>query len=131
MTRILIIFALLFAAPAAAQAQIIDSGNLSGALGKGDMVLDRFGNPAVGLRAQRESLVCAPVRAAILEGRVQVYDLTAEETEALLNVQDGLRVRSPMSPQNKVTAEVEAKPVRPPITCKEITEGELVCKAEQ
>ena len=134
MTRILIIFALLFAAPAAAQAQIIDTGNLSGALGKGDMVLDRFGNPAVGLRAQRESelrRLRASQGRAILEGRVQVYDLTAEETEALLNVQDGLRVRSPMSPQNKVTAEVEAKRARPPITCKEITEGELVCKAEQ
>ena len=133
MTRILIIFALLFAAPAAAQAQIIDLGNLSGALGKGDMVLDRFGNPVVGLRAQRTELrrLRASQGRAILEGRVQVYDLTAEETEALLNVQDGLRVRSPMSPQNKVTAEVEAKPVRPPITCKEITEGELVCKAEQ
>ena len=134
MTRILTIIALLFAAPAAAQAQIIDTGNLSGALGKGDMVLDRFGNPAVGLRAQREPelrRLRASQGRAILEGRIQVYDLTAEETEALLNAQDGAQARSPVSPQNKVTAGGEAKPVRPPITCKKINEGELVCKAEQ
>ena len=134
MVRILIITALLFAAPTAAQTQIIDTGNLSGALGKGDMVLDRFGNPAVGLRAQREPelrRLRASQGRAILEGRIQVYDLTAEETEAFLNAQDGARVLSPMSPQNKVSAGAEAKPVRPPITCKEINEGELVCKAEQ
>ena len=81
MTRILIIFALLFAAPAAAQAQII-----AGALGKGDMVQV--------WQSCGSGCVRKGVELLVMKGGF----LTAEETEALLNV--GLRVRSPKKQSN-------------------------------
>ena len=101
--------ALIMLSPVSAQ-EVIGTIDLSGT---NDVNIDRFGNPVFGLRAQREpELRRLRMQAGrpVLQGRVDVFDITDEELEAALNV--GKRSRK-----------------MPKISCEE-QDGEVVCVAK-
>ena len=92
----------------AAMAQDLGIGTL---IGTNDMNIDRFGKPVFGLRAQRESelrRLRAQAGRPILQGRVDIFDLSVEELETLAN--NRRRSKSPT------------------ISCDEV-DGEIVCTA--
>lgn len=81
--------------------------------GTNDVNIDRFGNPAFGLRAQREpELRRLRMQAGrpVLQGRVDVFDISGEEPEAVLNA-------------GKTSRKM------PRISCEE-QDGEVVCVAK-
>ncbi len=82
MTRLFFAVLFLFTTPVAAQ--IVD-GNVS-LENVESMNIDRFGNPTFGLRAQREPELRRLRKQQgrdLFEGEVTVFDLSAEELEAL------------------------------------------------
>lgn len=79
--------------------------------GANTMDIDRFGNPVFGLRAQREPelrRLRAQAGRPILQGRVNVFDVTSEEVETALN--------------NRRMSKL------PKIACDEV-DGEITCTA--
>ena len=95
--------------PVSAQ-DVIGTIDLSGT---NDVNIDRFGNPAFGLRAQRElELRRLRMQAGrpVLQGRVDVFDISGEELEAVLNA-------------GKTSRKM------PRISCEE-QDGEVVCVAK-
>ncbi len=82
MTRLFLAMLLLFATPS--WAQMVD-GNIP-LESLDSMNIDRFGNPTFGLRAQREPELRRLRKQQgrdLFEGEVTVFDLSAEELEAL------------------------------------------------
>lgn len=99
----------LLASPLYAQ-DVIGNIDLSGT---NDINIDRFGNPVFGLRAQREPelrRLRAQAGRPVLQGRVDVFDITGEELEAALNA-------------GKISRKM------PEISCEEI-DGEVKCVAK-
>ena len=81
--------------------------------GTNDVNIDRFGKPVFGLRAQREAeLRRLRLQAGrpVLQGRVDVFDISDEELEAVLNTGKNARKM-------------------PKISC-EKRDGEVVCVAD-
>lgn len=81
--------------------------------GTNDVNIDRFGKPVFGLRAQREpELRRLRMQAGrpVLQGRVDVFDVTGDELEAALN-------------SGKLSRKM------PKISCEEL-DGEVVCVAK-
>lgn len=101
--------ALMLLSPASAQ-------DLTGGMvlsGTNDVNIDRFGKPVFGLRAQREpELRRLRMQAGrpVLQGRVDVFDVTGDELEAALN-------------SGKLSRKM------PKISCEEL-DGEVVCVAK-
>lgn len=73
-----------FASPSPAQ-DVIGAVDLTGT---GDVNIDRFGKPVFGLRAAREPelrRLRAQAGRPVLNGRVEVFDVTPQEIEDALN----------------------------------------------
>lgn len=80
--------------------------------GTNDVNIDRFGKPVFGLRAQREPelrRLRAQAGRPVIEGRIDVFDVSAEDVEQALN-------------NGKLSRKM------PKITCDEI-DGKVVCAA--
>ena len=81
--------------------------------GTNDVNIDRFGNPVFGLRAQREpELRRMRMQAGrpVLQGRVDVFDVSSDELEAALNA-------------GKLSRKM------PKISCEKV-DGDVVCVAK-
>ena len=99
----------LLASPVYAQ-DVIGNIDLSGT---NDVNIDRFGNPVFGLRAQREpELRRMRMQAGrpVLQGRVDVFDVSSDELEAALNA-------------GKLSRKM------PKISCEKV-DGDVVCVAK-
>jgi hypothetical protein len=95
--------------PAPAQ-DVLGNIDLSGT---NDVNIDRFGNPVFGLRAQREpELRRLRMQAGrpVLQGRVDIFDMTGEDVEAALNSSSLARKM-------------------PKVSCDEV-DGEVICVAK-
>lgn len=82
-----------------------------GSAGANTMDVDRFGNPVFGLRAQREPelrRLRAQAGRPILQGRIDIFDVTSEQVEEALN--------------NRRVSKL------PKIVCDEV-DGEITCTA--
>ena len=91
MTRL--ILALILSCVASASAQTGDIGNISLPVldQLHDGKIDRFGNPTVGLRAQREPEMQRLRQMSgrrIQEANISIYDLSSEEIDELLEAID-------------------------------------------
>ena len=81
--------------------------------GTNDVNIDRFGNPVFGLRAQREPelrRIRMQAGRPVLQGRVDVFDVSSDELEAALNA-------------GKLSRKM------PKISCEKV-DGDVVCVAK-